>query len=205
MVKWQVEKEAAMTANNLYAEIREHVSLEQAVQYLGLDTRRDQNGLRCACPHCMPNDPKKHILAINPSKGWTCWTQPKKSGNDSTSLVAHVKGISQRAAAEELKEQFLSVPQAPVQSSTKKTAGGFDPDAFAANLFYSAEVQDMGIDEDDANALSIGWHPRRKQVFVPVRNIDGSIAGFIGILDAAAIKWPPQWATSNVVPLKARG
>lgn len=201
-----IEKEATMAQSFVdFAEIREKVSLEQAIQYLGLTMKKEQGAFRGACPHCKSGGDR--ALIVTPSRGYYCHSQ-KRGGNDSTSLVAHVKGLSQRDAANELHEHFLSasatVPQGPAQSSTKKTAGGFDPDAFAANLVYSGEVEDMGISESDAHALSIGWHPKRKQVFVPVRNIDGSIAGFIGVLDAAAIKWPPQWATSNVVPLKAR-
>jgi DNA primase len=183
-----------------FAEIRERVSLEQAVQFLGLDLKRDGAAYRGPCPHCASGGDR--ALIVTPAKGFYCHAQ-KRGGNDSTSLVAHVKGLSQRDAAAELQEHFLTVPKA-TPSGTKKTASGFDPDAFAQKLVYSGEVEDMGISEDEAHALSIGFHPQRELVYFPVRNADASIAGFIAITDAAAIKLPPTWLLSTVVPFKAR-
>ena len=187
-----------------FAEIRERVSLEDAIGYLGLQMKRDGAAYRSACPQCKSGGDR--ALVVTPGKGYYCHAQ-KRGGNDSTALVAHVKALSQRDAAAELHEHFLSekrpVPQATT-SGSKKAASGFDPDAFAGNLVYSGEVEDMGISEDDAYALGIGYHPRRKAVYMPIRNLDGTLAGFVGIADAQAIKLPPKWILSSVVPFKAR-
>jgi hypothetical protein len=38
-------------------------------------------------------------------------------------------------------------------------------------------------------------------VYLPIRNDDGSISGFIGFADGQ-LKMPPQWIQTNVVKLK---
>jgi len=47
--------------------------------------------------------------------------------------------------------------------------------------------------------LQIGF--TRGRVYFPIRNEDGSIAGFVGYADGQ-LKMPPQWIGTNVVKLK---
>jgi hypothetical protein len=47
-----------------------------------------------------------------------------------------------------------------------------------AKLAFTDEVAELGITEEDAVRLQIGF--TRGKVYFPVRNDDGSISGFIG-------------------------
>jgi hypothetical protein len=64
---------------------------------------------------------------------------------------------------------------------------------------FTDEVAELGITEEDAVRLQIGF--TRGRVYLPVRNDDGSISGFIGYVDGQ-LKMPPQWIGTNVVKLK---
>ena len=85
----------------------------------------------------------------------------------------------------------------PKRDTKKETA--FDPSAFASKLAFTDEVAELGISEEDATRLQIGF--TRRKVYFPVRNDDGSISGFIGFADGQ-LKMPPQWIGTNVVKLK---
>ena len=71
--------------------------------------------------------------------------------------------------------------------------------AFAAKLSFTDEVAELGISEEDATRLQIGF--TRGRVYFPIRNEDGSISGFVGYADGQ-LKMPPQWIQTNVVKLK---
>jgi len=91
------------------------------------------------------------------------------------------------------------VPEQKKAAATKKETA-FDPAAFASKLAFSDEVAELGISEEDATRLQIGF--TRGKVYFPIRNEDGSISRFIGYSDDQ-LKMPPQWIrTTNVVKLK---
>ena len=75
----------------------------------------------------------------------------------------------------------------------------FDPQAFAGKLTFTDEVAALGISEEDATRPQIGF--TRGKVYFPIRNEDGSIAGFVGYADGQ-IKMSPAWIRTNVVKLK---
>jgi DNA primase len=160
--------------------------------------------LRGTCPCGQSEDPR--ALALTPSKGlWFC--HGGQVGGDVIGLVAHVLELSQKDAAEWLADtlpQTGTVPQKQ-EGRTEKSqpASTFDPEKFAAKLVWSQEVAATGISQEDAQRLSIGWHPQRKAVYFPVRNPDGSISGFVGFKNGHLL-WPPRWMPSNVVPLQRR-
>jgi hypothetical protein len=167
--------------------LREHVSLERAAQYLRLDMHHDANGLRAACPRCKPDDPKKHVLAINPAKGWTCHTAEKKSGFDGVSLVAHVMGVTNTEAAQRLIEHFsLGTPvpsSSPRHSPTEK---GMEPLDHLEPKHPVIEV--LGLSPKVCEAIGIGYAklgtmPGR--VLIPLRLPDGTLAGYMGIATKA--------------------
>ena len=49
--------------------------------------------------------------------------------------------------------------------------------------------------------MGAGFHKGR--VVFTVRNVDGSIAGFVGV-QGSDLKLPQKWLTTNVVPLAKR-
>jgi hypothetical protein len=87
----------------------------------------------------------------------------------------------------------------PIHGGEHKLSRSFDPVAFAAKLAFTDEVAELGITEEDAARLQIGF--TRGKVYFPFRNDDGSISGFTGYADGQ-LKTPPQWIGTNVVKLK---
>jgi hypothetical protein len=204
-----------------FKEVAEAIDVEQVASHLSLTLKRGGKDLRTKCPACKTEDERS--LAIMPeTNSFRCYAAG--ISGDCIALYAHVLGTGMYKAAKALTEQFQgtvrtvpdrdTAPSAPPQKPgvsapassaappPKSGAGSFDPTAFAAKLIYSDEVEALGISEEDAERLQIGYHPQRKLVYVPVRNPDGSISGFIGIKDASAVKMPPQWIGSNVVKLR---
>jgi hypothetical protein len=70
----------------------------------------------------------------------------------------------------------------------------FDPVAFAAKLAFTDEAAELGISEEDATRLQIGF--TRGKVYFAVRNEDGSISGFIGYADGQ-IRMPPRGSVAT--------
>jgi hypothetical protein len=94
----------------------------------------------------------------------------------------------------------------PVQKLAKVDRT-FDAAAFAARLAYTEEVSALGISPEDASRLGIGFHAQagllRNRVCFPIRNEDGTIAGYIGV-QGADVKVPTTWLPPKVVQLRRR-
>jgi hypothetical protein len=117
-----IHKEKETHMSNIFQEVRENVTIAQAIEYLGLkatETKGDQ--LRFGCPKCGGTD--QRTLSVNLQKGFRCFAGDKK-GDDATALVAHCKGIRNGQAAQELKDHFVDAnkkvtPAARSPSATK--------------------------------------------------------------------------------------
>ena len=124
-----------------FAELKTRVSIEQAIQMLGLKLTPAGNQFRGPCPACKAGGDR--ALVVTPAKGlFYCFA--KKVGGDAIALTAHIRGASVKEAAEELSRAFgtvqnstgtvsknrATVPQAP--EARKQPA--FDPEAYAARL-----------------------------------------------------------------------
>lgn len=137
--------------SNIFAEVRESVTIADAISFLGLkatETKGDQ--LRFGCPKCGGSD--QRTLSVNLQKGFRCFSGDKK-GDDATALVAHVLGIRNGEAAQQLKDHFLSA--ARTSSATK-------PDAQKAKGEGRSEVANdlrplelLGISDELADRLNI--------------------------------------------------
>ena len=179
--------------------IKEAVSIEDAANFLNLSLKKSGNQLRSGCPACKPDD--ERILVITPGRNlFYCFDA--KVGGDCIALVQHITGLDAKDAASYLAPQErtskATVPQA-ARAETTAPKKEFDPVAFAAKLSFTDEVAELGISEEDATRLQIGF--TRGRIYIPVRNEDGSISGFVGFADGQ-LKMPPQWLHSNVVKLK---
>ena len=183
--------------------IKAAVSIEDAANLLKLPLKKSGNQLRSNCPACGNED--ERIVVITPSRGlFYCFDA--KVGGDCLALVQHITGLEVQDAAQFLAPKEATVPQKteagnnqpqPKRETKKETT--FDPVAFASKLSFTDEVAELGISEEDATRLQIGF--TRGKVYFPVRNEDGSISGFIGYADGQ-LKMPPQWIGTNVVKLK---
>jgi hypothetical protein len=109
---------------SVFEEVKESVTVKQVASYLSLKFHGSEQGKeglqhRYACPFC--NNPDKHALSINDAKGKFQCFRCKKSGGDTITLVAKLKGITNTDAANELKAQFLhrSTEPGPTKAQAK--------------------------------------------------------------------------------------
>ncbi|RED13910.1 CHC2 zinc finger domain-containing protein [Pontivivens insulae] len=162
--------------------------IEQVAERLGLELKRAGNALRGPCPS---GGGGERALVITPVKGvWYSFALQK--GGDVLALVQLVNECTLKDAA-----QFLSgtVPlekaATPSPEEGREARGGFAPLTYLETDHMAVEA--LGLDAADAEALGIGYAPRgtmRGTVAVPIRTMDGTLAGYIGITEA---KLPPKW------------
>jgi len=103
-----------------FAAIKAAVSLQKAAEFLGLELKPSAGAFRCACPQCEKGGDRG--LVITPGKGFYCFGV--KKGGDVISLVAHVRDIGQREAAEQLFTAFMQEPEKPKRKAKKKAPVG---------------------------------------------------------------------------------
>ena len=188
-----------------FSDIKEKVSIEQAVEMLGLEVTKSGAQLRAPCPACGNGGPR--ALAITPAKGLAyCFSAGV--GGDVIFLASNVDKCSLVEAGNRLADYFKigqKKPHAPQATENKKAAAKppsqFNPSAFAQKLEYSPEVEALGISEEDAQALGIGSY--RGKTYIAMRYDTGDIAGFAAVEIAKfPLKLLPQ--AHNIVPFKAR-
>lgn len=208
------------------------MDIEEVASELQLTLKRSNKELRGQCPVCNSND--ERALAIMPeTNSFRCYAA--QVSGDVIALVAHVEGIRMYAAATKLQEQFRTpegdgkvtaptpTPQKKPQAASSQPAESglarhssvqkppkvdrpFDPDQYAAKLQYTDEISALGITEEDAARLGIGYAAtgfHRGSVVIAIRNPDGTIAGFAGVKDGE-LKLPTKWLAAKVVEFKRR-
>src|SRR4051812_11943500 len=164
--------------------IKASVSIEDAASALNLTLKKSGNQLRGGCPACGNDD--ERILALTPARGlFYCFDA--KTGGDCIALVQHITGLDVQEAAAYLSPQSREEPTAPPARRQEKRKGGdktaptFDPGAFAAKLCFTEEVEALGLNEEDAARLGIGF--TRGKVYFPMKDDTGFVCGFIGFAD----------------------
>jgi len=133
---------------------------------------------RAPCPKCAPRNGR--ALIITPEKQlYYCFTA--KKGGDLISLVAHVRDMSQRQAAELLL----------MQCTPKEEESELKP------LDYLVTdhplVKELGFPEELCEKVGIGYASKglmRTHIAIPIRLQDGTLVGYIGVKDA---RLPPKW------------
>jgi DNA primase len=183
--------------------IKAAVSIEDAANLLNLTLKKSGNQLRSGCPACKPDD--ERILVITPGRNLFYCFDAKKGG-DQIELVSHITGLDAKDAASYLAPQERQADKAPGPTrrveKQEKSAPAFDPAAFAAKLTFTDEVAALGLTEETATKLGVGWHPQRKAIYFPQKDDTGFVCGFIGFANGE-LKMPPRWLEqSKVVKLK---
>ena len=79
-----------------FQELKARVSIEQAIQILGLQLKPAGNQLRGPCPTCKTGGDR--VLVVSPSKGMF-YCHAGQTGGDQIALVAHVKACKTNEAA----------------------------------------------------------------------------------------------------------
>jgi hypothetical protein len=117
----------------------------------------------------------------------------------------YITGLDVKDAAEWLQESLAPAATVPQKTEARKQLAppskAFDPVAFAAKLVFSEEVKALGLNEEDAERFGVGFY--RGKVYLPMRDANGFVAGFVGYANGE-LKMPPQWLPSptNVVPIR---
>ena len=208
-----------------FKELAASIRIEDVADYLRLELKPSQKELRGTCSACQTDDDR--ALSVMPeTNSFRCYAA--KISGDCIALVAHINGTRQFDAAKELQEQFgtaqaarkvhATSPQKPGGSPSSPPAstaaapahnkgpGPFDPEEYVAKLQYTDDIAALGITEEDAARLGIGYAAtgfHRGSVVLAIRNPDGTIAGFAGIKDGQ-LKLPTKWLAAKVVPLRKR-
>ena len=170
-----------------FEQIKVSNPIEDVARRLGLNLVKSGASLRCKCPVCESTGDRN--LAITPGKNlFYCFTWGK--GGDVLQLVAHVKGISIKEAAE-----FLAGKPAgntPKEKAKEEKSGeGFKSLEYL--VFDHAAVSALGLEPDDAQRLGIGYCPRgiyKGKVAIPVRLATGHLCGYLAVEE---VQLPPKW------------
>ena len=186
-----------------FNEVKAQFSIETAVQKLGLKVAKSAAQLRGACPVCKQGGDR--ALAITPARNlFYCFAA--QAGGDQLALVAHIREVSMKEAAEWLTGTVQNGTSTSTSTSTvskKDASGGFAPLDYLQPDHDAVAV--VGFDVDTAKALGIGYAPKgilRGLVAIPVRLEDGTLAGYIGITEA---KLPPRFhLETKVVPFQKK-
>lgn len=191
-----------------FAELKEKVSIEQAVEMLGLEVTKSGAQLRAPCPAC--GNGGSRALAITPAKNLAyCFSAGV--GGDVLFLASHVDKCSLVEAGNRLADYFKigqkkpHVPQAEKKTTRETTRAPFDPVKFGADLKYGPEVEALGYSEQEAADFGIGSH--RGAVYKAARYASGVTAGFWKYQEGrwvAPKQWLPDVKPDNVIPLRQR-
>lgn len=169
-----------------FAEVKANNPIKDVADRLGLELKKSGNQLRGQCPS---GEGGERAFVITPSKGvWYSFALER--GGDVLALVELVNGCSTKEAAQFLSETVPLEKREKRQSSQGEERGFrpldyLDPD--------HAAVEALGIEADAAQQLGVGYAPRgilRGKVAIPIRTEDGTLAGYIGIIEATL---PPKW------------
>lgn len=172
-----------------FAEIKANYPIEEVAERLGLKLKKQGQQLRGPC---FSGDENPRKLVITPAKGmWYSFALDK--GGDVIALVAAVKDISPKAAAQWIVGDTEPEKGRSERSSRERSEarGGFAP------LDYLQPDHDavlaLGFDPEDAKKIGVGYAPRgvlRGTVAIPIRTDTGQLIGYIGTTDAIL---PKDW------------
>jgi DNA primase len=172
-----------------FAELKTRVSIEGAMQMLGLNLMLHGSQYRGACPVCQTGGDR--ALIVTPAKGlFYCFA--KKTGGDAIALTAHIRGTSVNDAAGELDRAFGTVQNSTVsksratapQAPEARKQPAFDPEAYAARLDAShASLAPLGLSAETLKRWKAGYSnsgTNRGRLAIALHDRDGNILGFAG-------------------------
>lgn len=175
-----------------FADVKARVSIEDAAEKLGLALKPSAGKLRCPCPVHGGGD---RAMVITPEKGlFCCFGSRPSTGGDQIQLVAHVKDISVKEAAEFLAgtvplSRDKTAPQNNKSPSTVPTSPpgrkpGFDVAAYAAKLDPGAPaLAPLGISAETLKDWKAGYSnsgTNRGRLAIALHDRDGNTIGFAG-------------------------
>ncbi len=181
-----------------FQQLKEAFDFDDAIEFLGLKLNAENNQLRGKCPAC--NSGGARGLVITPGRGFYCFGS--KKGGDQIALVAHVKGIGMREAAE-LVQAGTSTSTVPDKrpERTDNATKGLSPLDYLDPTHEDVEA--LGLTAEDAEKLGAGYANKgvlRGLIALPMRDEHGTLLGYFGAAEGrmGKLNFP------NVVPFKKR-
>lgn len=140
---------------NVFEQVKELVGMEQAIAFLGLQVKQESPGQwRSVCPACKGSG--KRDLSINTDIDKFRCFKSNKGGTDATALVAHVRQVTQKEAAEMLLERYGTRP-----TSKPRTEQPRDTDHPILDI--------LGLTSADCEALGAGYDPETARFVIPLK------------------------------------
>ena len=157
-----------------FSRVRQQVSIEQVVAWLGLDLVEKNKQLRGPCPI---NDGGHRALVITPAENcWYCWAPECRSGGGTIELVAKIRGLEFRDAAIAIQKHFLPSGRSTPADTPLKPLEDLDHE--------HPLVKEYGWSVAEAKAFGVGYCKRgimAGRVAVPLRDDQGELVGYTGI------------------------
>lgn len=196
-----------------FAELKTQVNISQAVHMLGLRMKTNGSQMRGECPWCRAGGDR--ALAVNLDRqAFYCFSA--KQGGDVISLVAHIKQVSQRDAAQMLATHFRFAGTGPTGASSgtgaqgSRTAPpaprktGFDTTAYLQNLDPNAEaLQPLGVSPETLKEWKAGYAKSgvlRGKLAIALCDREGNILGFAGrALDSPQLTFPNGLEAKDII------
>jgi DNA primase len=172
-----------------FAKLKEHVRIESVVGLLALDMTQKGAQWRGECPTCKSGGPR--ALAVNTDKqSYYCFAEGK--GGDIIALTAHIRGLSQRDAAELIEKNLgnsdtvhsapVTVPSQRPQPQPRKQ--GFDAEAYAKTLDPAhAALEHLNVSQDTLREFKAGYSSsgiNRGKLALPLHDREGNVVGYCG-------------------------
>lgn len=188
-----------------FGALKERVSIEQAVQLLGLQLRPQGHQLRGACPVCRTGGDR--ALVITPAKQlFYCFAG--QAGGDQIALAAHIKGCKTQQEAAAFLGGTSTLPSTVLNGTISKKGAtvppapkekGFGPLTYLEP--HHEALQALGVSWETAEAFGSGYAPKgvlRGRYAVPVKSRTGDLLAYAGI--AVTKEQTPQLLFHNFDP-----
>lgn len=167
-----------------FAELKKAVSIAQAVEMLGLEVKKSGEQLRGACPTCGTDDPR--ALAITPAKQ-VFYCHKGQEGGDLIRLVAHVRGLAQKDAAQAIAE-YVGFKASNRTKPEEKKQSTVKPDARLAEIgkrldAHAEELEPLGIQPETYERFGAGYNKRGTlsgKLLIPVHDKGGELLAYCG-------------------------
>jgi DNA primase len=169
-----------------FQQLKETVKIDEVFPFLGLALKRYGEQWRGPCPACKSGGDR--ALVVTPAKSaYYCFAA--KQGGDVIALVAHIKAMAMKEAAQLIAETsglnpkpkaLASGPTLPLTVPEKEKAG-FNP-----LTYLQAEhpmVQALGVSVDTAKHFGAGFAPRgilRGRLAIPIHDRHGILIAYCG-------------------------
>ena len=167
-----------------FVELKQRVSIERAVEFLGMPLKKSGHQLRGPCPNC--KDSGDRAFVVTPEKGlFYCFGKCRKGG-DAINLVSLVRGCTLREAAVFLSEKAGGAKVSANDSRNgspqpKPEEGRLKPLDYLQATHEA--VQALGVSAETCTRFGAGFAPKgimRGRFAIPVHDRSGTLLAYCG-------------------------